>query len=602
MLNRDDFLSVVLPPISGNEQYCALEIKTLTANGKPQVRQKFVSSIKELSSQADEMVSNTGNAFFGLAAYGDGKKGRCAVNTTMFKSLFVDLDCDANDPKKFVDLPDAIRSLITFCKITKMPKPYIVSSGVGAHVYWVLEQAIPRTKWKGHATALSALCAEHGFKIDPSVTCDAARVLRIPQTLHVKDPKNPRPVELIKEGELLSLDILDQLLPVEEDVLDVLDGAKRELDDTTKALIGNMQAKFKLILIKSLDGKGCNQIKYIAEEQPRVQEPLWRAGLSVAIACIDGEKAIHAISKLHPDYSAQNTTQKALATKGPYTCAKFAELNPLGCKKCKLKITSPIQLGKELKEAVEDDNVVEALVATTNKTETFVIPVLPFPYKRGVNGGIYRVTEEGDSELIYRHDFYIVKRLTDPDLGETLLARLHLPQDGMREFMMPLSDVMTPDKFRTLIASKGIAASPNGLKELMNYTLRWVEMLQEATRAEVSHKQFGWLDDGSAIVVGDREIRATEIVYSPPSTPTLPIAPLLSKAGEFHEWKDVINIYGKEGMEDKAFTFFMGFGSLLIKYLNLKGGMINLYSRESGSGKTTVLHAINSIWGMPEEL
>ena len=55
-------------------------------------------------------------------------------------------------------------------------------------------------------------------------------------------------------------------------------------------------------------------------------------------------------------------------------------------------------------------------------------------------------------------------------------------------------------------------------------------------------------------------------------------------------------------MEARAFAFFMGFGSLLMRFTNLDGFLLNLLSRESGSGKTTVLHAINSIYGRPKEL
>jgi hypothetical protein len=55
-------------------------------------------------------------------------------------------------------------------------------------------------------------------------------------------------------------------------------------------------------------------------------------------------------------------------------------------------------------------------------------------------------------------------------------------------------------------------------------------------------------------------------------------------------------------MEARAFAFFMGFGSLLMRFTDLDGFLLNLLSRESGSGKTTVLHAINSIYGRPKEL
>ena len=136
----------------------------------------------------------------------------------------------------------------------------------------------------------------------------------------------------------------------------------------------------------------------------------------------------------------------------------------------------------------------------------------------------------------------------------------------------------------------------------MHYVAKWVEDLQSSSKAEKAHKQFGWVEDDSSIIIGDREIRAIDVVYSPPSGPTLPHIPLFQAKGDFHVWKDVINAYAKPGREARAFAFFLGFGTLLMKFTPLDGFLLNLVSRESGSGKTTVLHAINSIYGRPKEL
>jgi len=46
----------------------------------------------------------------------------------------------------------------------------------------------------------------------------------------------------------------------------------------------------------------------------------------------------------------------------------------------------------------------------------------------------------------------------------------------------------------------------------------------------------------------------------------------------------------------------LGFGSPLIKFTQVRGGIVNLMSAGSGTGKSTVQMAINSIWGQPFEL
>ena len=81
---------------------------------------------------------------------------------------------------------------------------------------------------------------------------------------------------------------------------------------------------------------------------------------------------------------------------------------------------------------------------------------------------------------------------------------------------MPLANVLSKEKFVNKIAEHGITALGKKQDVLMQYVAKWVEDLQMTGKAEKAHKQFGWLDDDSGIIVGDREIRATESrVFTP---------------------------------------------------------------------------------------
>lgn len=604
MLSRKEFLALVLPPLSEGEHYCSWGNKKV--GDKDVVRQKFMTTIDELSDSADGLQADMFNAFFGLAKFGPIENGRYATNAIALKSFFIDLDCGEGKP--YADIAEGLTALKKFCKDTGLPRPTILQSGRGAHVYWILEESMERKEWKLHAERLKSLCEEHDFDIDRAVPADAARVLRMPESNHVKDPTNPIPCEILHFAPLVSNASIKELLAPTDSILQSANKAdfKRTMDPVTLALIGASQSNFKDILIKSVQGIGCNQIVNIYENQANLEEPLWRAGLSIAHQCVDRDKAIHVISKRHPEYSPEVTEKKANDTKGPYTCETFKKLNPSGCEGCPHKISSPIQLGREIVEASEEDNIVEEVEEVTKETKTYTIPKYPFPFFRGKNGGIFIHTKDeagnDKDEVVYPYDFYVVKRMSDPDIGETLLLRLHLPMDGVREFIMPLASVLAKDKFRDTVASHGLAVLSKQQDVLMFYVSKWVDELQMTAKAEKAHKQFGWLDDDSAIIVGDREIRADEVVYSPPSTPTLPLVPLFTPKGDFHIWKDVINAYGREGMENRAFAFFMGFGCMLMKFTALDGFCLNLMSRQSGSGKTTILHAINSIYGRPKEL
>ena len=600
MLSRKDFLSLVLPSLAEGESYCTVGIKDDGEN--KDVRQRFVSSIDEISQHADEFVASGYNAFYGMAKYGEEKR-RTTLNAVALKSFYIDLDCGPGKP--FQDLNEGMLALRAFCKVTGLPRPTIVKSGMGAHIYWVCTEAMPRERWSLYAEQLKALCTQHKFEVDPVVTGEAARILRIPETFHVKDPTNPILVEVLYAAAPLSPDEIHKLLEPNLDILNSQQPIKRQLDPVTLALMGNSQARFKTILVKSLEGTGCAQIARVFNEQETLEEPMWRAGLSIAQVCVDRDKAIHVLSSKHPEYSPEATERKANETKGPYTCETFKKLNAAGCEGCPHKFTSPVQLGKEIVEATEEDNVVKGLEEITKEEKEYVIPKYPFPFFRGRNGGIYVKAKGKDGEdqdmLIYQHDFYAVKRMDDPDIGQSILLRFHTPMDGVRDFIVPTPAIAAKDKLMTTVAQKGIVVLGKKQDLLMEYLKSWNDQLLKE-KVEKAHKQFGWTEDESSIIIGDREIKATEIVYSPPSAPTLPNVPFFQKKGDFHVWKDIINHYATPGLEYRAFAFFLGFGSLLMRFTALDGFLVNLFSKDSGTGKTTILHAANSIYGRPKEL
>ena len=61
-----------------------------------------------------------------------------------------------------------------------MPRPVVVDSGYGLHAYWCLETALDAIEGKLYAEKFKQLCLTSGLKIDPTVTGDVARILRMP--------------------------------------------------------------------------------------------------------------------------------------------------------------------------------------------------------------------------------------------------------------------------------------------------------------------------------------------------------------------------------------------------------------------------------------
>lgn len=391
-----DLLNAVLPP---EGWYCIVGLKQ---EGRP--KQIFVETIAEAEAEIAILVTAEYDVYFACAKYENDEDGRTQKNSKYFKSFWIDIDCGIDKDlsgKGYLDQATGLVELKKFCEAVALPTPTVVNSGRGVHAYWRLTETIGRAEWKPVADRLKALCEEHGFRGDPSRTAESASILRVPETLNFKqDP--PLPVSILQlEAETPYEDIKSII-----GVLIAPDYIPRQFSAATQAAMSNRQSRFRTILMKTTEGKGCAQLEHIAINQADIEEPLWRAGLSIAHACVDAEEAIHIISSNHPEYDAAQTERKALSTKGPYTCATFEKLNPEGCLQCphKGQISSPIQLGSEIAAAPKDSQIVEETPA--GEKQTFRVPEFPFPYFRGKNGGVYRqgADEDDGPELVYEHD------------------------------------------------------------------------------------------------------------------------------------------------------------------------------------------------------
>ena len=589
-----DLLTAILAP-EGEGWYCIVGLRQ--DGTKPPV-QTFYTTLVEAEAQIDVLLQEKCNVYFACAKYKDPKEGRVQPNGDIIKAFWVDIDCGEGKP--YTDQAIGLDALKQFCKKINMPLPSVVNSGRGIHAYWRLKTVITRSEWRPVAERLKALCEEHGFDADPSRTADNASILRVSETLNFKEDP-PLAVDILKLQPEIDYEYVKQTIGV----LVAPDWIPRQYSESALALLGNKQSRFKTIMIKTMNGQGCAQLENIAVNQDTIEEPLWRAGLSVAAVCVDRDEAIHRISQGHPEYSPENTERKANQTKGPYTCQTFEKLNPSGCEGCqhKDKISSPIQLGSEI-AASEESTIVETTKA--GKEEVFDIPPYPFPYFRGKNGGVYIEIKDEDGNVdavnIYEHDLYIVKRLHDPAKGESVWIRLHLPKDGFKEFSMPATDAMTAEKLRDKLGYYGVIAGKKQMESIMGYMIAFAKNLQHSMEQEIMRDQFGWADKDKKFIIGEQEVSAEKVTYSPPSVATGSLADYLKPTGSFEEWKRIVKVYDQPGFEPHAFGFFTAFGAPLLKHLKLKGAIINLVNNTSGTGKSTVLKMCNSVWGHPEEL
>lgn len=598
-----DFLKSVLPT---QGVYCTVGIRAGA------VKQSFQQTIDDVEAVGSGMDSQGVDAYFALATFED-DSGRKVDNAAFLRSFFLDLDCGTGKP--YADQAAAAQALSIFIADTKLPSPTLVNSGGGLHVYWPLTEDVAASEWVRHAKSLKRLCAQKKLFADPAVTADAARILRIPGTHNFKN-ETSRPVQIIAVGTPVSLAEFTEMLPAP--AMDLSAAKQFGMDETSKDIGGEYpKCSFKRIMMRCNANTGCGQLTHAVRNAATLEEPLWRAALSIAVRCEDGATAIHKMSRPHPEYDPAATEAKAAETKGPYTCEWYRDNNPSGCEGCTHKISTPILLGKFVEAApVEDDQyIIETPEDESAPALTTSIPAYPFPYFRGAAGGVYKKERTPDGEEkdveIYPYDLYLTERFFDSDQhgngeGEMVGLNLHMKQDGIRRFYAPVTTLFTKDKMRDLLIKNGVVAYGKHLDAIMAYFASTLRKLQSQYAANKTRSQMGWTPDNLGFVVGELEYTAAGTKLAPPSSGTRELAESFKPTGTLEEWSKIANFYNRPGLEPHALALFFGFGSPLLKFIgpkqNVKGALVHLKHNGSGSGKSTAQMVVNSIFGHPDTL
>lgn len=580
---------------------------------KAQLRQYLVETRAEVDALTAQLVSGKWNVFFGVAKYTD-DSSRKKSNVKALKAFWMDIDCGPTKvaqhpktkrPQGYIDQAAGLAALQQFCKHVGLPKPTIVNSGRGLHVYWTLAQEVTPAEWEPVAARLRDLCTTHDLYVDP-VVFETARILRIPGTYNFKD-NPPTTVSVVTVGKPTDFSDFKDILGVKAQPALAIPAPTGRLTALGRMMQENVSKSFAKIMRRSAKGDGCAQLLDCYENRDTLSEARWFDALSVAKFCADKDKAIQKLSHGHPDYDPTKTVQKIAHIEGPHNCATFDRNNPGLCAGCPHfgKIKNPIVLGMEVKAASEDEYATARVVnETTGEVETIIIPPYPAPFYWGEKGGLWKRTPdpEADPLFVYHRHLYVVKRMHDPTLLDVLVMRLHLPNDGIREFLVPATKAFDKSELRKILSGYGVSCSVAQFNLICEYLVIAINQLQDDEKAELMRTQFGWADNDSKFIVGDKEYTVDGVFYSPPSSATESIAAHLGEVGDFDKWKEVFNLYGTPGLEAHAFATLTAFGAPLLKFTGQSGAAINVIHPHSGTGKTTILHMCNSVWGHPKEL
>jgi hypothetical protein len=551
-MDTKQFLSTVL---GDDGYYCVAGKKK-----KGSMNQQFHDSLDSVAGAANDFDEEGHDVYFALASFV--KKSRKATNVRSLKSLFLDIDCGTN--KTYQTQSEALKALRKFRKAYTLPRPLVVNSGRGLHVYWALDKSYSREEWKPVASQLKSTCLQDGLDIDPVVTDDAARFLRVPDTRNFKG-EQPLPVAVVSEGEAgVDLELFANKLP------------------------------------SSLIPKRCD-----------------KDGVEEGVL-----PAIHLISRLADAYDPKETQKISDSITDPHTCVRFDEEYPNLCAECPHKglIKSPVALCRETRLAEDDTQIVQLPVEIKTeevevtggvtkvevKEKKVTIPEYPPSYERPKNGGVLKIskdTEGGTKEdLILDNTLYLSKRMIE---GETPSYEIrHItPHEGERSFLATQAELTARESFRNVMNSHDVLVMNDKIKGGMDYVGAWMKKLRDAGPAIHVKTQFGWTEYHKSFVLGDNEIFADTVKENPAGMRTAQYIPMFKPKGSLEEWKKLASFYGQKGFEQHQYMFGLAFGSPLMEFISgVHGAIYNLTSTETGIGKTTGMWGGASVWGNHKQL
>jgi hypothetical protein len=616
--------------------YCVTGIEQVSKK----TTNRFAETLEDAFKLIEKIKSQQLNTFVALGTF-DGFS-RKADSCLFFRTFFIDLDVGEN--KAYANKEEAREALLKFIDETGLPDPVCIDSGGGMHAYWIMDRDIPIEEYLPYAQRFKTFVLSK-ISADAAVMADPSRVMRCPETFNHKfDP--PEPTSVIgDEIHVYDWDEFKEFIGGEQAPVDPFAAVRKGLDEDTLAMkkIDNYEWNFQRIAERSLAGDGCAQVEYMLVNEKTCEEPLWHAGLSIAKFCNDGATAIHDMSSEHPNYSHKETEDKANNFPAPRTCEWFGANFPDRCEGCKHRglIKTPIVLGKVLKEFNDDiaePTTVEPIPAAISDLfekqadeaepiretpSTQKIPKFPDflkPFIRGEKGGVYylpppKVDKKGavtylDPVEILSHILYPTRRLFSPLDGECMTMNLILPNDGLKEFLLPMKSVYALEELKKTLSFYQVIYPTKQINNIQDYLVKWSQYMINIGKAQQMRMQLGWTAsikdqkewDKRSFVIGNNEMTINkELVESPVSPYIRGVAKHFKTVGTYERWQESANILNTPGFEIHAVSCLAGFGTTLMEYMSTAGVVVSLLGR-SGCAKTGAMYAGISAFGDPEQL
>lgn len=536
---------------------------------------------------------------------------RAQSNVVAMRSLYLDIDVK---PGQYETQQQALDALVAFLDAIDMPDPtYVVSSGSGGlHVYWSFEHNITREEWQTLANCLVHATLEHGLHCDTGVTIDSARVLRVPGTWN-KKTDTFKPVTILNQGDRVTLEVIGATLapfggrariqstPDAEPAHDFGVGALPRLGGPVENELGAG--------ITSVDppkptaqelARTCPLVKAALDTHGKDHDqPTWFQISTIANFLEDGREAFHVMSDGHPGYTreaADETFDRTLRTAreknyGWPSCQKISMSGCQECKGCPLlsKGKSPFH------------HVTPSAVVPANPTK--LANLLPRGYSRQQNGIVCRLVDTDG--VVVEHPLCSYP-MTDAWLQDHPWS-LHFTTVNSvgksAHVEIPMDALATKDALTKALYKAGMVVSAPDQKPLGEFFVSWVQTLQRSKESVVSATPFGWSVVGGKIegFVYAGKVWLENGEDRPAASPDHFTKESYHPRGNLDPWIAAAKIITDQKRPGLDAIIASAFAGPLVRFTGQTGAMMNVYSIESGIGKTTAMRIAQAVWGHPKK-
>lgn len=603
-------------------------------------------------------------AGFALGLNGNGNPSRSARFAVWHRCLRMDIDVGAGKP--YPDKRDALVSVLGMVQQYQMPQPWLVDSGGGLHVYWSFDRDVALLDWIGYAGRLRAACEAFGLQADHTTTIDAARILRMPGTLNNKPAfvasGNPPTVRILQVGDSVPPEQVVAMLPAADAIYtnaSLPPALRAQRGDEFQQNLH--EPYFLRDMLQQCPGL----LAMVRNNGATAPEPLWKATLDLINKAEDPEptkfKVAQALSNGHPKYDQSAFLQKWHQVQAqdyhPPTCSRMAAAGMAECATCpkRGKISSPLVLGRPVAHPPSDASLPPQpappadppaaqapapLPSTTapSSPEAQMVPVAaPTLLQIGVfvinpatsdikiiDGRLtthLSITDGYPTGSVQIDDpqdpsgkRWVTKKLLDYRLlrAERLLDAVQRrssvvltfqrERDGERAIEFENSDFAEPKAFYKKMNGEGLYVTRKAAAEFMDrFMTEFLQQMQRSRAASQIAGRCGWTDDHSAFVLGQRIYRRDG------TTETIRATGAISEIEGYHvngdqtRWRRAFDIALGGGV-DRQCVLALSIAGPLMVFTGVDGVMMNVYSPETGVGKSTLGDAALSVWGSPSVL